>query len=116
MIHDMRLDKEPFYMIKTGKKDVEMRLFDEKRRAISVGDTIKFSNNSSSEVLYTRVKEVHIFKDFNDLYSNFDKIRIGYMPDETPDPDDMKRYYSEENIEKYGVCGIEIEIMDGFSD
>ena len=114
MIHEMRLNDVPFRMIKSGKKDIEMRLFDEKRRAISAGDTIKFSNVNTSEVLFSRVKQVYIFENFEALYSKFDKTRIGYMPDETPDPEDMKEYYTEEDIDIHGVCGIEIELIDDF--
>ena len=33
---------------------------------------------------------------------------IGYAKDEKANPNDMLMYYSEENIEKYGVLGIEL--------
>ena len=40
MNYKMHLREHPFYMIKSGKKDIEMRLFDEKRQKIKVGDSI----------------------------------------------------------------------------
>jgi ASC-1-like (ASCH) protein len=38
--------------------------------------------------------------------------KCGYTADElaTASPDDMLEYYSKEQIEKYGVVGIEIEV------
>ena len=42
MIHKMNLHDEPFKKIKNGTKTVEMRLNDEKRRQIKIGDTITF--------------------------------------------------------------------------
>ncbi|MBQ0126139.1 MAG: DUF402 domain-containing protein, partial [Clostridiales bacterium] len=38
----MNLQKEPFESIKSGEKTVEVRLYDEKRRAVHVGDEIDF--------------------------------------------------------------------------
>ncbi len=40
------------------------------------------------------------------------KISIGYTEDETANPDDMLSYYTKEDIEKYGVVGIEISVIE----
>ena len=42
MLHCMKLNRDPFEKIKSGSKTIEMRLFDEKRQRISVGDFIEF--------------------------------------------------------------------------
>ena len=42
MIHRMNLDSNPFEMIKNGTKTIELRLNDDKRRKIKVGDYIIF--------------------------------------------------------------------------
>ena len=42
MKHNMRLKKEPFEKICAKKKTVELRLLDEKRKKVNVGDTIEF--------------------------------------------------------------------------
>ena len=47
----MKLKNEPFVSIKNGLKTIEMRLFDEKRKQIKVGDTIEFTNIVSLEKL-----------------------------------------------------------------
>ena len=42
MIHKMNLNPEPFERILSGRKTIELRLNDEKRRLIKVGDKIEF--------------------------------------------------------------------------
>lgn len=43
MTHCMKLNAEPFEKIERGEKAIELRLFDEKRRAVKTGDIIEFS-------------------------------------------------------------------------
>ena len=50
MEFSMKLNPKPYKMIKDGQKTVEMRLYDEKRQAISVGDIITFQNTEKSYV------------------------------------------------------------------
>lgn len=109
MKHFMKLQNEPFTNIKRGTKTVEMRLFDEKRKQIKVGDTIEFTNIATSEKLYAKVIALHKFKNFEELYSHFDKTQLGYKQTEIASPNDMNQYYTNEDIEKYGVLGIEIK-------
>ena len=109
MQHFMKLQNEPFTNIKTGLKTIEMRLFDEKRKQIEVGDTIEFTNLFSSEKLNVKVIGLHKFKNFEGLYSHFNKKQLGYKQTEIASPNDMNQYYTNEDIEKYGVVGIEIK-------
>jgi len=105
----MHLREKPFFMIKAGKKDIEMRLYDEKRQKIQKGDTIEFSNVETGQTINTEVVDIHKYNGFDELYSSFDKQRLGYYEDENAKPQDMKQYYSDEEIKKYGVVGIEIK-------
>ena len=41
MIHYMNLNPQPFEMIAAGRKTIELRLLDEKRKQIQAGDTKK---------------------------------------------------------------------------
>lgn len=43
-MHQMRLHPEPFEKIKNGTKIIEMRLNDEKRQKVQIGDKIEFEN------------------------------------------------------------------------
>ena len=109
MRHNMKLKDRPYNRILYGNKDIEMRLYDEKRKLININDIITFTNITSMESFDVRVINLHRFNSFEELYSMFDKVRLGYGVDEVALPSDMKVYYSDEEIQKYGVLGIEIE-------
>ena len=111
--HNMKLFSSPFEMIKSGKKTIELRLFDEKRQQMKVGDTIVFTNTATGEQLRTKVKNLHRFASFETLYQVLPLLQCGYTEEdvETAHPDDMLAYYSAEEQEKYGVVGIELTII-----
>ncbi len=100
--HFMKLQRQPFERIKSGRKTVEMRLYDEKRRQIAVGDTITF--RCEEDELTACVVGLHRFLDFAALYAAMPHSMLG-----STDPKDMEQYYSQEEQRKYGVLGIEIE-------
>lgn len=110
MTHNMKLNGIPFEKIKNGSKTIELRLFDEKRRKINIGDTICFKAKTGT--ITATVKALHIFHNFDELYAALPLDKCGYSASElaTASPDDMLQYYSKEQIEKYGVIGIEIEV------
>ena len=110
MTHEMDLNPGPFELIKSGRKVIEMRLYDERRKDIQVGDSIVFTNNETGERLSVDVINLYRFSSFEELYQNFDKTKLGYSPDEPADPKDMELYYSKERIQQYGVLGIEIRV------
>ena len=116
MLHNMSLNPQPFEKIRCGKKTIELRLLDEKRRLICPGDKICFTNaESGEEKLVVKVLALHKFRSFAELYSTLPLEKCGYSQEEVAaaDPRDMDLYYSAEKQEKYGVVGIEIEIVDG---
>ena len=109
--HTMNLYNDAFNLIKQGSKTIELRLYDEKRQKILIGDLIQFINIDNKNVLSTKVKNIFIYKDFQKLYKDFDKMSIGYKEYEIANYKDMEQYYSIEDIEKYGVIGIEIQLI-----
>lgn len=111
MKHEMRLHDKPFELIKAKTKTIELRLLDEKRSLIKVGDTIEFTCRTTNEKLTAKVINLHKYNSFSELYKHFDKIAMGYHEDEVADPKDMEQYYSKEEQAKYGVVGIEIEVI-----
>lgn len=111
MQHKMRLAQIPFEAIRTGNKTIEMRLYDEKRSAINVGDEIEFENIDTRQIIKCAIVSLAHYKDFYDLYDNVDKAALGYAENETPNPADMFSYYSPEQIEKYGALAIEIKLL-----
>ena len=108
MTHSMQLQPSPFEMIKDGTKTIELRLFDEKRRKIQIGDTISFTNTETREVL-----ELYVFDSFETLYSRLPLLECGYTKEDvdTASPDDMNAYYPKEMQQQYGVVGIRIALL-----
>jgi len=113
MKHVMNLHSAPFEMIRSGRKTIELRLYDEKRRFISIGDEIKFVCSSDSAIsLNCCVIALHKFDSFEDLYDTLPLLQCGYTENDilTASPNDMDVYYSKEKQKEYGVIGIEIEL------
>lgn len=104
---------DSFEAIKDGWKTIEMRLHDEKRSLMKIGDEIEFTNVKTNELLICKVTNLFMYKNFDELYNNHNKISIGYKENENANPDDMLMYYSKEDIEKYCVLGIELIKIGG---
>ena len=108
-IHEMRLHPTPFEMIRTGNKTVEVRLNDEKRQLMQIGDEIEFSLRPQlTERFRAEVIGLDTFKTFKEAYD-------AYPPNEYggENKDEWKlmyKYYSPENEVKYGVLGIRLKI------
>ena len=109
-VHEMRLQPEPYGKIKRGEKTFELRLFDEKRRRLRVGDRIVFTEADSGERLISTVAGLHRFDTFGDLYDALPLLKCGYTDDNVAfaTPDHMARYYSAAEQARYGVVGIEL--------
>lgn len=108
--HVMRLRAQPFNAIKSGEKDLELRLNDEKRQRVHVGDVIEFIQTDTQEKLMAEVVGKYPFETFSGLYAAFDKKRLGYQEHEIADPKDMEAYYSPEEISQNGVVAIELKL------
>jgi len=112
--HTMNLHPAPFAMIRSGRKTIELRLYDEKRQAIAVGDTIRFNNTGTEGgTLLTKVVALHRFDSFEELYRQLPLLKCGYTEEDvdTASPKDMEAYYPAEQQKKYGVLGIGVELL-----
>jgi len=112
--HIMKLYPSPFRLIAEGKKTIELRLYDEKRKAISVGDTITFVNSEdSSAILNVIVIELFIFDSFDELYQKLPLLECGYTEENInmATASDMELYYSKEQQKKNGVVGIKVSLI-----
>lgn len=56
MIHEMKLNDNAFNNIKKGLKKFELRLYDDKRKNINIGDTIIFHNLNNFRKCYCIIK------------------------------------------------------------
>lgn len=111
-VYQMNLSPIPFSKIKSRKKKVEMRLAKEKRKEISKGDIIEFTNNETGEKIDVIVTSNTYFPSFKELYEHFPKEDLGYEVNESSDYHDMNEYYSDSDISSYGVLAIEIELIE----
>ena len=112
MKHTMHLQPQPFLMIRSGEKTIELRLYDEKRQQIKVNDEIEFCSPESGQTPYTvRVKALHRFRNFAELYATLPLLRCGYTRETlaSASSDDMNAYYSPQEQAKYGAVGIEVK-------
>lgn len=74
----MGLYGEYFKAIKEGKKKVEVRLNDEKRRNIKVGDTIEFIKvPEQDEILKVEVTELRKYDTFQSMYEDIPFLDFG---------------------------------------
>jgi ASC-1-like (ASCH) protein len=115
MMHNMRLGEVPFFRIKTGKKLIEVRLCDEKRSRLNMGDEIVFSLvDDLQEKIAVKVIGISKFKTFRELYSAFDYTKFGHPEGTTLEKqiENERKVYSEENEILYGVMGIHIKLID----
>ncbi len=110
MTHTMKLKNKPFELILKRLKSVEIRLYDDKRRIIKIGDSIDFVNIDDGRLISAEVIGIRHYNNFIELYDNFDPKDLGYGEDDSPAPSDMLEYYREEDIEKWGTCAITIKL------
>lgn len=111
MIYKMRLHNRPFELIADGTKTFELRLNDEKRKKIKVGDIIEFENRITHDRIEASVVSLNVYENFEELYKHYDKVSIGYSLDEDAKSSDMELYYSKEEQAKYGVLAIGIKLL-----
>jgi len=92
---------ESFERIKTGEKKIEIRLFDEKRQKIKIGDIIEaYKAPEDKEMLRVKVTGLTRFDNFKDLFFAFGDI----IKEE--DKEILKKVYTREKEKKYGVLVI----------
>lgn len=112
MTHYMRLNPQPFAAIVCGQKTIELRLNDEKRQTVNVGDHIVFTNTDDVAATVTvEVIALHRFATFAELYAVLPLEKCGYLPNQAASAKDMERYYSLERQKQYGVLGIEFKVV-----
>lgn len=112
MKHAMGLYKEYFAAIKEGKKQIEVRLNDEKRQKINIGDTtIEFVQvPNAKRTLEVQVEELYFFSTFKEMY---EMIPFKDMGCEGWTMEQMLEgtyeIYSPEQEKKWGALAIKIK-------
>jgi len=109
----MKLNHQPFETIKNGTKTIEVRLNDEKRSSLKVGDIIRFTDLKTAETIETTVLELETFPTFKQLFEKYSGTIIGAPEDETITELDNENVeiYSREREQKYGALAIRIKLL-----
>ena len=113
MEHEMKLQPEYYNFILNGTKRIEIRLFDEKRQQIKIGDTIKFLKEPDlNESFNVKVIGLLRYNTFEDMFKDFD---ISILSDNSMTKekliDVLDQFYPKEKQEQYGVLEIRIELI-----
>ena len=113
MEHEMKLQPNYYNFILNGTKRIEIRLYDEKRHQIKIGDTIKFLKEPElKESFKTKVIGLLRYNSFEDMFKDFD---ISILSDKSMTKKELinvlEQFYTKEKQEKYGVLGIRIELL-----
>lgn len=111
LTHTMQLAPAPFNAIISGTKTIESRLFDEKRQAIQLGDTVVFTNRETPEqTVSVRVIGLLRYATFHDLFSHNIPAKFGGESVAWLD-NQINVFYTLDDQKKYGVLGIEFELL-----
>lgn len=111
MEHMLKLQPKYFDYIDKGTKRIELRLFDEKRQKINIGDTIIFQKEPELEIKI-KVKVIGLlrYNSFEELFEDFD---IEIMADKSMTKQELlnvlEEFYTPEKQKQYGVIGIRIK-------
>lgn len=113
MIHEMKLQPKYFNFIKKGTKKIELRLNDEKRQLIKIGDTIEFAKEPNLEETFNaKVIGLINYSIFEDLFKDFD---ISMLADSSMTKEELlnvlQEFYTIDKQQQYGVLGIRIELI-----
>ena len=118
MTHYMNLEPSAFFKIAYGNKTIELRLNDEKRQRINIGDRIEFRCSEINSIIFAEVIKLHKFSDFEQLYKTLPLEKCGYSKDnlKIAQYTDMEKYYTKSQIQKYGALGIELQKINAIVD
>ena len=111
MEHELKLQPRYYEYILDGSKDIEIRLYDEKRQKINLGDIIIFKKEPELNESF-KVKVVGLLR-----YENFDSLFNDFTIDRLADRsmsklellEELEKFYTKEKQKEYGVLGIRIE-------
>ena len=111
LTHQLQLATEPFEAILSGKKTIECRLYDDKRRTIQLGDELVFVNRENdSQSFKAKVIGLLRYQSFHDLFSNNDVTLFGGESVEWLE-NQIYQFYSKKSQDELGVLGIEFELL-----
>lgn len=114
MKHTVKIQPAYYNYILHGTKRIEIRLNDEKRKQIKIGDTIKFLKEPNLiDSFNAKVIELMHYNNFEDMFKDID---ISLLADKSVSKEELinslEQFYSKEKQKEYGVLGIKIELIN----
>ena len=111
MEHELKLQPRYYKYILGGTKDIEIRLYDEKRQKINIGDTIIFKKEPElNESFKVKVVGLLRYENFDGLFNDFTIDRLADKSMEKSELlEELEKFYTKEKQKEYGVLGIRIE-------
>ncbi len=109
--HEMNLQPKYYDFIKDGTKRIELRLYDEKRQKIALGDIIEFAK-SETDKFRAEVIGLIRYNTFEDLFNDFD---ISLLADQSMTKTELLNvlgeFYTPEKQAEFGVLGIRLKLL-----
>ncbi len=103
----MNLSEKYFELLNYELKDIEVRLLDEKRAKLKVGDTITFQN--SKDIINTKILNLMVYKSFEELIDSVPTKRIGLSSTNADALKELYSIYPKDKLEGYKILAIEIK-------
>ena len=112
--HTLKLDEKYYNYILNGTKRIELRLNDEKRKLMKIGDVLEFYKQPLlQESFKTKIVDLIYFDSFSDAISNLPFELIADKDDSKEALlTDLNRIYSKEKQDNYGVICIKLELLN----
>lgn len=109
MKYKMGLQEKYFKMMQEENKKIEIRLCDQKRKELKVGDIIEFSKEPERiEKIDTIITEIKKYYDFEQALENL-PINLITTEEKSNYLKDLDQFYPKKLQEEYGVLAIKVE-------
>jgi len=98
--------------MKSGTKRIELRLYDEKRSKIKIGDTITFLKEPDlKESFEAKVIELLRYPSFEELMKDYSIDVLASKEMKKEDLlNELEKFYTKEKQKKFGVIGIRVAL------
>jgi ASC-1-like (ASCH) protein len=107
--HTIHLHAAPYAAISGGRKTIESRLYDAKRRQIALGDRLQFVNRDNpTETMSVRVVGLLRYQTFAELFTHREPTKFG-RPNAEELLQEIRQFYSDADEAVDGVIGIEFD-------
>lgn len=110
--NEMKLNNNAFNNIKSGIKKFELRLYDDRRKNINLGDTIIFHNlNNLNDTISVTVLALLRYPSFADFFKDIDYRLCGTANSLEEKLKRVHTFYTLEQEQENGILAIKIQLI-----